>query len=113
MLKKTTNNTAHCYVFRKTRNSRPQHTGATNDQVDMNSCSGHFIQLINDLLIGKAIELRNDMGWTSRTVVHPPDDAFSLVRFNSRLPLETVFITWPEGTTPDPAAWISLKEVTP
>lgn len=53
------------------------------------------------------------IGWTARTLVEPPDDAFSVVRFDSRRPMETVAVTWSEHAPPDPAAWISNKEVAP
>lgn len=53
------------------------------------------------------------IGWTACTLVEPPDDAFSVVRFDSRRPMETVAVTWSEHAPPDPAAWISNKEVAP
>jgi hypothetical protein len=53
------------------------------------------------------------VGWTSRTLVLPPEDACSVLRFDSRHPLDTVFLTWPEGTAPATAAWIPIKEAQP
>ena len=54
------------------------------------------------------------IGWTARTRAEPPDHSFSVLRFDSRRPMDTVSVTWAEDAPPpDLAAWISNREVTP
>ena len=53
------------------------------------------------------------IGLTARTRVEPPDHSFSALRFDSRRPMDAVSMTWAEDAPPDPATWISNREVTP
>ena len=53
------------------------------------------------------------IGWTARTRAEPPDHSFSVLRFDSRRPMDAVSVTWAEDSPPDPATWISHREVTP
>lgn len=53
------------------------------------------------------------IGWTARTRVEPPDHSFSVLRYDSRRPMDTVSVTWAADSPPDPAMWISNEEVTP
>ena len=53
------------------------------------------------------------IGWTSRTLLLPPDDVVSVVRFDSRRPLDTVVAIWPADIEPDQALLASPEESNP
>jgi hypothetical protein len=53
------------------------------------------------------------IGWTARSRLEPPDHSFSVLRFDSRRPMDTVSVIWAADSPPDPATWISNREVTP
>jgi hypothetical protein len=53
------------------------------------------------------------VGWTARTRVEPRDHSFSVLRFDSRRPMDAGSVTWAADAPPDPATWISNREVTP
>jgi hypothetical protein len=53
------------------------------------------------------------LGWTSRALVQPPPDALSLVRYDSRRPLDTVVAAWPPDSVAAHDAWMSPKEDAP
>jgi hypothetical protein len=69
-------------------------------------------------LVGIELALGDELnaasiGFTSRTRVVPPPDAFSLVRYDSGRPLDTVVATWPPGSLAAHDAWMSVKEDAP
>jgi len=53
------------------------------------------------------------LGWTSRLLVHLPEDAVSVARFDGQRPMTSVFVSWPAGTLDAVAARKTFEEGTP